>query len=316
LKPGARLTLIIVIIVVAVIILTLPFLPGAYYILQPGRSTPPQQLTGPPFIATIPPVAAILREVVGDRGDVISLLQPGESPHTYEPRPGSMAMVEHARGLFYVDDAMDGWVATFGGVRKFPLFDMVPESIRLEMTAGHSHGNDEHSDTDDPHFWTSPQVVKAILPSLVQALTELDPEGAEIFQSNADDFAAELDSLDGEIMRMLSPYEGESLIMFHPSFGYFTEAYNLEVAGLIEPSPGQEPSPRHIIDLAHIAGELDVKAIFTEPQLPEAPARTLAEETGLPLYTLDPLGGIDGRQTYSELIMYNAEVISRALGGE
>jgi ABC-type Zn uptake system ZnuABC Zn-binding protein ZnuA len=316
LKSRTRITLIVVIIVVAAIAILLAFLPAILVLVGPGGSRPLKELTGPVYVATIPPVAAILTEVVGDRGDVISLLQPGESPHTYEPRPSGMATVENSEGLFYVDDAMDGWVSTFSDIPKISLFQMVPDSMRLPMPEGHSHGNDEHAHQYDPHFWTSPLVVKAILPSLVDALTEVDPEGAEMFQSNADAFAARLDALDAGVSEMLSPYEGQSLILFHPSFGYFLNQYNLELAGTIEPSPGQEPSPAHIIELAHIAQEQHVRAIFTEPQLPVAPARTLAEETGLPIYTLDPLGGLEGRKTYGELIRYNAQEISRALGGE
>jgi zinc transport system substrate-binding protein len=51
--------------------------------------------------------------------------------------------------------------------------------------------------------------------------------------------------------------------------------------------------------------EHNVKAIFTEPQLPTAAADTISEETGLPIVVIDPIGGYEGRGTYFDLIRYN-----------
>lgn len=267
------------------------------------------------YVATIPPVAAILREIVADRGQVNCLLQPGASPHTYDPSPSDAATAERCAALFWVDPMLDGWVTSLEAPERIALFEMVPEKIRLGLATDH-HGRQDDSATWDPHFWTSPMAVKAILPALAERLGSLDPVGASTYEANAGRFSEELDDLHESVLEIMEPFAGEALLVFHPSFQYFTHDYGLTTAGVIEPSPGREPSPRYLVELMRVIEEHDVKAIFTEPQLPRAPGEMLSQETGLPLYVLDPLGGSEGRDTYTELILYNAEVLRDALGEE
>jgi ABC-type Zn uptake system ZnuABC Zn-binding protein ZnuA len=87
----------------------------------------------------------------------------------------------------------------------------------------------------------------------------------------------------------------------------------LRLAGAIEPFPGREPSPKFLHDLISTTKRLQIKALFTEPQLPERPARVMAEAAGIPVYQLDPEGGQEGLRSYSEIILYNARTLSTAL---
>jgi ABC-type Zn uptake system ZnuABC Zn-binding protein ZnuA len=89
--------------------------------------------------------------------------------------------------------------------------------------------------------------------------------------------------------------------------------YGLEYAGVIEPYPGKEPMPRHIEKLVRRLQQARAKAVFSEPQLPERPAQVLAETAGVKLRVLDVTGGLPGRMTYAELILYNARVLREAL---
>jgi len=267
------------------------------------------------YVATIPPLAAMLSEVVGERGDVTCLLSPGASPHTYEPKPSDIKMVEKATGFFFAQKSLDGWALSFQQANRIEAFELVPEDMRREMTVSHHHNGHHSGDSPDGHFWTSPLTVKAALPELVDELARLDPAGAALYKANAESFAAELDVLHCEVADMLRPFAGEYLLLVHPSFLYFMADYGLELGGVVEPSPGKEPTPKSMLGLIEIARERDIEAIFTEPQLPEEPVQVLAEETGLPVYVLDPLGGAPGRATYEELILYNAETIVKALGG-
>ena len=267
------------------------------------------------YVATIPPLAMILREVAGDRGEVLSLLQPGSSPHTYEPKPSDAAMVEGATGLFYVGEQLDGWVTSLNSRQMVAVFDMVPTEMKLRLDENHhghkvSHNGDGHYDL---HFWSAPVVVKSILAALTVKLIELDPAGKDVYIENASEFADKLDEMHAEVNEMMAPYSGEAIIMFHPSFNYFLNAYDLRLAGVIEQFPGKEPTPKYLIALMKKIKAHDIKALFIEPQLPQGPARIIAEEMGISLYMLDPLGGVEGRETYGELILYNAGKIADGL---
>jgi ABC-type Zn uptake system ZnuABC Zn-binding protein ZnuA len=56
-----------------------------------------------------------------------------------------------------------------------------------------------------------------------------------------------------------------------------------------------------------------IKAVFTEPQLARRPAEVVAEAGGVPVFEIDPLGGVPGKMRYEELIRSNAKVLNEAL---
>ncbi|HOQ50096.1 MAG TPA: zinc ABC transporter substrate-binding protein, partial [Candidatus Kapabacteria bacterium] len=58
------------------------------------------------------------------------------------------------------------------------------------------------------------------------------------------------------------------------------------------------------------------KAIFNEPQLSDKAVRSIADEANVSVYLLDPVGGTSGRESYQELILYNARTLAKALAGD
>ncbi len=296
-------------IIILIAIVLVPGIVIAFFLmpsLSPGHE-------GIVYVTTVPPAAEILKQVVGDRAKVVRLLSPTDSPHTYEPTPRDREEVERATGLVYVAEDLDGWVARFPAKRKVELLKLLPRERILFMTEHHREADEERREIVDPHFWMDPLAVKAILPKLADALSELDPDGSETYRANAERFAAELDALHEELSRTLAPVKGKPVILFHPSFQYLLKRYGLEMAGVIEEFPGKEASPRYIEDMKNLIQGKGAKAVFTEPQLNPRPAEVVAGEAGVKLFLLDPLGGVEGRDTYADLLRYNAGVLLEAL---
>ncbi len=273
----------------------------------------------PVFVVTGSPIDNIIQEIIGTRGKVAKILPPGASPHTYSPKPGDMAKAADAAALIYVSENLDGWAAGLNAKKKIKLIDLLPKEFRMVYAAdGNAHGHedghkDEAGGAVDPHFWLDPMAVKAILPALADTLGKLSPENAEIFRSNAALFAKRLDVLNRQIEAKLAGVRGKNVFQFHPSFNYFLRRYGMNYGGVIELSPGKEPSPRFLANLGKKIKETQAKAIFSEPQLPEKPARAIADAAGVMLFIIDPVGGAEGRKNYSDLLLFNANVFRKAL---
>ncbi len=280
------------------------------------------------FAVTIHPLQAILEEMTGDRAAVVRILPPNASPHTHDPRPSDVRRAERALALFYVDPLLDGWAARLRRDRPVAVLPMIDPEVLLEEADHHHHHGDEdhehhhhHHDHEfregitlpDPHFWTDPMVVRSVLPSLLEQLVRYDPEGESEYRANTEAFAAGLEELDSELAEILDPVRGEKVVLFHPSFRYMLDRYGLEYAGVIEPFPGREATPRYLQELINRFEDEGIKAIFSEPQLPQRAAEVVAEGTARPVYLLDPVGGVPGRDTYVELLRYNAQVLRKAL---
>ena len=93
----------------------------------------------------------------------------------------------------------------------------------------------------------------------------------------------------------------------------YLNRFNFNITGLIEPIPGKEPTPRDLKKIIDIAIQNKVGAIFIHSQLPEKAAQIVSESTGIKIYSLDPIGGVQGRITYEDLLLYNTEIIMNAL---
>lgn len=256
------------------------------------------------WAVSIPPLAAVVREVTGPGIAVATLLPPGASPHTFEPRPSDVEVTRGARALFFASPLVDGWVTRLPAPRRIALASMVPPALRRPLpddspaTAG---GARIDVSAMEPHFWTDPLAVRALLRALAETLAVLDPERAADYRANAARFADSLAALDRELAATLRPLAGRTVVLFHTSFAYFLARYGIGVAAVIEPSPGREPTARDLERIAHAARTRGAIAVVTEPQLPRRPAALVRELTGAAIVELDPLGASSG-ECYATLL--------------
>ena len=273
------------------------------------------------YVATIPPVGMILRELTHGRAEVLTLVSGAASPHTYEPRPSDARNASDALAMFYVADGMDGWAAKLPSTRRFALMPHVAEAMLLPGDVAealheheeHDHDHDHSHGVHDPHVWSDPKVVEAMLPGLVADLSACDPDGAAIYAANAKGFAEQLQALDAEIAAILAPVRDKPVILLHLSMQYFLHRYGLKLAAVVEPSPGKETTPRFLEGVIAVVRSSGAKVVFTEPQLPKRPAEAVAQAAGVAVAELDPYGGLSGRETYAALLRYNANALRTAL---
>ncbi len=163
------------------------------------------------------------------------------------------------------------------------------------------------------HLWLDPVLVQEVVPIIAEGLAELDPANAEAYRANAEVLVAELQALHEELVATLEPIRGAAFVPFHDAWPYFAERYGLDLIVEIEPFPGREPTPAYLQYALGLIEGSGAKAIFTEPQLSLRAAEVVAESAGLPLYTLDPLGGTPETERYQELMRQNARVLVEAL---
>jgi len=184
--------------------------------------------------------------------------------------------------------------------------------IKQQMAAAGA----EHSYGDNPHIWLDPVLAQQQVRSIAGALIQVDPANREVYERNEAQYLAELEALDKEIRDVVDTFSVREFICFHPAWTYFAKRYGLVEAAVIEVAPGKEASPAHIKEIVDTTKELRVKAIFAEPQFNPKIAEMIAEEAGVKVLLLDPLGGakLNGRNSYIELMTYNLEQMKLAMG--
>lgn len=286
----------------------------------------------PRFVVSVKPLEFILGELCSGRAQVSTLLKAGANSHTYDPTPADAQKVQQSTGFFWIGPEFDSWAADFNCPCSIEIVPLLPAGMALDLAEhgdwygagesgshGHTHAeHGEHAEAAriiDPHFACDPLLVRALLPALVSKLSELDPGGATAYAANAQSFATELSALHTEIEARMKACADQPVILLHPSFNYFIKRYGLNYAGVIEPYPGKEPSPKYLQGIVQLIREKQATAIFTETLLPAAPAEVIAEAAGVKVWALDPSCGNSGEQyaDYADWLRYNAAVFSEAL---
>ncbi|MDY0082431.1 MAG: metal ABC transporter substrate-binding protein [Ignavibacteriaceae bacterium] len=270
------------------------------------------------IVTTIYPFKAIIQELTGERFSVKAILPAGADPHTYEMLPSDFQSIQNSKAFFYGAETLDGWAAKINVENKIELLSLVPDNYLIDIKIPHFHSNEQAEEEVenigvDPHFWTDPNVVRAMIPNLLKQLIRLDPASKEIFNSNAEKFTDKLIKLNEKINDETSSLKFSKVFTAHPFYSYFFERYDFKVAGSLEIAPGSQPSPRDIKNLIELVKQENVKAIFTNRQQSDKPAKVLAEASGINEYELDPMGGVEGRMNYEEIILYNLQIIKSAL---
>jgi ABC-type Zn uptake system ZnuABC Zn-binding protein ZnuA len=260
--------------------------------------------------ATIFPLCDIARQVAGPVADVVLVLPPGASPHTFEPTPRSVRALGGARVLFVVGHGLDDWAVRLARGAGVPRLVQVDRGIRLRQESGEATRR-----RVDPHYWLSAPNGKLIANTVAAELERLAPDRRAEIQRSLAAYLARLDAADAEVRRLLADLPSRRIATVHDAFGYFADAYGLEVVAVFEPYPGLEPSPRFVVEFQRKIRASGVHLVFTEPQLSVEALRPIARDLGVALGVLDPLGGLPGRATYIDLLVFDARTVAAAARG-
>ncbi len=245
----------------------------------------------PTLVVSVEPQQAILEEIVGDRFNVVSVLQPGSNPETFEPTMKTRREIDRAKAFF-----------TTGNL---PFERMLSESLPdgvMEVnvttgitpvygTHGHSHGHDHgHGDGEveaDPHVWASVKNARIIARNMYDAVVKIDPAGETYYRPRYEALDSRLDSLDLVFAAQLSaPIMSRSFAVWHPSLSYLARDYGLEqIAVGFE---NKEMPAAYLARIIDEAKEDAVKVFFFQREYDSRQAETLNERMGTRLVTINP----------------------------
>jgi manganese/zinc/iron transport system substrate-binding protein len=272
--------------------------------------------------ATIGMVADFVRQVGGDRVEVSQLMGPGVDPHLYKPTSADAAMLSRADVIFYSGLMLEGRMADLftrlgrSGRKVYAVTETIPEGSLLEP--------EEYEGHHDPHVWFDVGLWAQTVPAIVRGLSEVDPEGAEVYAENGAKLMQQLEELDAWCRELAGrlPEEKRILVTSHDAYNYFGRAYGFKVVALQGVSTVSEAALADMAALTDFIKEQNVKAIFVETSVNPDAIRRVAEDAGVKIggeLFSDALGergevkeGFDVG-TYEGMIKFNFTTIANAL---
>jgi len=233
---------------------------------------------------SIAPLRYVVTQLAGDRFVVNVLTPDGASPEAYQLTPRQLTELNESQ--LYVR------VGTLGFERTLleQIAGNVSHLVCVEASRGIrgiDRGHSGHSDSGDPHTWTSPANMRIIATNVCQALAAIDTANAPTYFSNLQRFSAHLDSLDARLRQLIATAPTRAFLIYHPALAYFAESYGLRQLSVER--DGKSPSADHLARLVDTCRSEGVKVVFVQKEHSGGAARSIAQEIGAQVVEINPL---------------------------
>lgn len=253
----------------------------------------------PVVVATTGMIADAARNLLGESVEVVGLMGPGVDPHLYKASRGDLDALTRADVVIYNGLHLEG---KMGDVmeklaRKKPVI-----AIGDRLDPGSLRRPPEFEGAYDPHIWFDVSLWRRGVENLADTLAQIFPEMADTIRLRASTYLAALDSLDREVRLAITtiPEERRVLVTAHDAFGYFGDAYGIEVKGLQGISTMSEFGLADRNAMVSMIVERKIPAVFVESSVPRRNIDALVE-------------GVQGR---GHEVRIGGELFSDAMGEE
>jgi len=282
-------------------------------------------------VATTTVWGSIVGQVVecAGEGEALTLMPVGADPHDYAPSAKDVATMVNATVVFAnglgleegLAPALDS-AAQDGAtiVELAPSLQPIPFS---QADADDDHSGDDHADDDhsgdDPHVWLDMSRAATAATIIGEDLAAQTSNDA--FAACGQEVAEDIRTAEEELLQTLAavPQEQRILVTDHDALGYFAEAYDFEIAGVVVPggSTLAEPSSAELAALTETIEETGVTAVFSNVAVSSDAVDAVAAEVGeiavVPLFVGSVGEPGTPAEDYQGMMLFNADAIAEAL---
>ena len=248
---------------------------------------------------SIAPQKFFVERIGGNEVRVEVMLNPGESPATFNPNPKKISRLAYAKLYFSIGVPFEKvWISRIKNIQ--PKLKIIP------LNKNTTPSSDHHQGEGDPHIWLSPPLVKKMVAQIEVALSRQRPEKSAFFKKNYQALIKDIDKLDQEIRQIFAKSKKHTFMVFHPAWTHFAETYSLKQISIEH--QGKEPGPRALQEIINVGKKQNIKIIFVQKQFGLTVAKKIAKMIGATVREMDPLA-----ENYIDNMRNTAQAISGAI---
>ena len=275
-------------------------------------------------VATIGMITDVVKNVGGEKVEVVGMMGAGVDPHLYKPTAKDIQSLNSAQIIFYnglhleakLGDVLDKMT---GDIKAIAVTDDINKALLLS--------SQDYEGQYDPHLWFDVTLWIKVVEKVRDSLTELDSDNEIAYQDNAERYLTQLTELHQYVMTQAErvPTEQRVLVTAHDAFNYFGKAYGFEVRGLQGISTVSEAAISDVQELATFIAERRITAIFVESSVPSRSLEAVKAavkskgfdvQIGGELFS-DAMGDEGTPEgTYIGMVKHNIDTIVQALIGD
>jgi zinc/manganese transport system substrate-binding protein len=275
-------------------------------------------------VTTTEDLAAIAREVGGDRISVEAIAKGYQDPHFVEAKPSFILKLQRADVLIVVGRELEiGWlpplVQQSRNAKVQPggdgYLDASVHADILEIPTGQvTRAMGDVHPSGNPHYWLDPENGKRIAKDVAEKFAQRRPNDRGAFEKGLAAFTARVDAGEKRWLAEIAPYKGAKVVTYHRSFPNFAARFGLDIIGYVEPKPGIPPSPQHTLDLIAEMKRQNVKLVLIEPYFDSKTPNAIARATGAEVVVMPPsVGGVKEASDYVALFDHDIRILVEAI---
>ena len=269
-------------------------------------------------------LAAIGREIGGDRVSMEAIAKGYQDPHFVEPKPSFLLKLQKADLLVLVGLQLEiGWLPPLITQSRNPKIQpSAPGYLEvssfcqiLEIPAGQvTRAMGDVHPMGNPHYWLDPSNGRRIAKALETKLSARQPNDATYFAQRFAEFDRRLTAAEKAWDAKMTPFRGRKVITYHRAWPNFCERFGLVVVDYVEPKPGIPPTPSHTLDVINIMKRENIRLILVEPYFDLRTPNSIAQKIGGEVVVLMPsVGGVKEVKDYFQLFDYDINLLVNAL---
>ncbi len=236
---------------------------------------------------TLHPYYSFAKHIVGDKADVIPLIDGDGNPHGYKIKPSD---IDRAMGLDIVilngvghDEFAFNILKAAGKMDKITKIyanegvALIPQSISTDMVNSHT-------------FVSINASIQQIY-TIANELSQIDPPNSTFYRTNASKYARKLRKMKAEYMKKIAAVKENDFrcATIHGGYSYLLQEFGFQVDAVIEPSHGVNPTASQLKETIDKIKLAKVRVVFSEQDFPNSFVGTIRQETGVQVISLSHL---------------------------
>ncbi len=239
--------------------------------------------------------------------------------HDYTITAKDAKLLSDAAVLIVNGAGMEGFLEDlYSANEKLAIVDS-SKGAHVICSEHHHHHHDEETDVEmqylshvsfNSHIWMSVENAKTQVYNIKRGLVEAFPEYEGEINHNYELYISRLSILAQEIADAKEGVKDIKVFAFHNAYEYMSEDFGFDITETIETDEGGEPSAKQLGQLSVKAKEENINAIFVEPYYTGTSAEIISRETGVKVYTLNPVtSGEKTKTAYEDIMRENIKVL-------
>lgn len=201
--------------------------------------------------------------------------------HDYQLSPNDIKTLDRADIFVINGGGMESFMDK--AISQFPHMPIIDASSGIDLLEDKEHGE------LNPHVWVSVSGAIEQVKQIMEELIGLDQVNSDQYIENGNEYIGRLEELSKQMHEVLDPIPNKNIVTFHEAFPYFAKEFSFNIVGTILSDSDTEPSAKELAQVIEAIKKENVKAVFMEPQYRSKSAQLIGAETGVEIYTLDPI---------------------------